>query len=314
MKKSKRVKNYGTNNEVMKAFVNGEKYPHANFQRNVFFEDNVLYSYGHHFPIAIRLQDNSFLVNGDRYSATTSKHQWTIQNELRNTIGGVKKRFVTSWGAVNRAGGNVDGSNIKLLDSENDLSIWDEDTEKWIKNNPYDLMGITKQYRKNRDTGKQELYHIHRPGATLLKIDNSYWICGMDEGSYFVSRLPRPCISVKRAFEILKPLEVRKEQVKDINIPRQGEWFFIPQEMPKREARKMYFSMDQKISLPRENDRSNFHIATRAKIKGKTIFVSGQIKHTEHRQLKLSTLKDIKIFKVIKNTATANFSSEGRVD
>lgn len=50
---------------------------------NTFIEGNVIYSYGHHFPMAVRLTDNSnlfdggykFILNEKKYSVSTSKHQ-----------------------------------------------------------------------------------------------------------------------------------------------------------------------------------------------------------------------------------------------
>ena len=41
----------------------------------MFIEGDVIYSYGRHFPIALRLKDNIFLVNIDKYSSSTSRHQ-----------------------------------------------------------------------------------------------------------------------------------------------------------------------------------------------------------------------------------------------
>ena len=41
----------------------------------MFIEGDTIYSYGKHFPIALRLGNNIFLVNVDKYSSSTSKHQ-----------------------------------------------------------------------------------------------------------------------------------------------------------------------------------------------------------------------------------------------
>ena len=54
---------------------------------NVFFEGDLIYSYGHHFELARILRDKTgkpshFLVNGDTYSVTTSNHQ----SDLRGAI------------------------------------------------------------------------------------------------------------------------------------------------------------------------------------------------------------------------------------
>lgn len=41
---------------------------------HMFFEDNIIYSYGYHFPMAIKW-NGKVLFNDDRYSVTTSTHQ-----------------------------------------------------------------------------------------------------------------------------------------------------------------------------------------------------------------------------------------------
>lgn len=42
---------------------------------NLFFRGPVIYSYGEHFPLACFVDDKRVLVNSDRYSVSTSKHQ-----------------------------------------------------------------------------------------------------------------------------------------------------------------------------------------------------------------------------------------------
>ena len=61
-----------TNTSIVEAFNNGATQGEAN---TMFIEGNVLYSYGHHFPLAIRLKSGHHLINGDKYSVTTSQHQ-----------------------------------------------------------------------------------------------------------------------------------------------------------------------------------------------------------------------------------------------
>jgi hypothetical protein len=39
----------------------------------LFIEGDTLFSYGHHYPLAKRV-DGGFWVNSEKYSATTSKH------------------------------------------------------------------------------------------------------------------------------------------------------------------------------------------------------------------------------------------------
>src|SRR5436190_10333014 len=46
---------------------------------HLFYEGRTLYSYGHHFPLAVRLAEGLYLKNGDKYSVTTAKHQSAVQ-------------------------------------------------------------------------------------------------------------------------------------------------------------------------------------------------------------------------------------------
>jgi len=50
--------------------------------KSVFFEKDVLFSYGYHFPLCIRLK-NGFLVNSDGYSNTTARHKGLVKRGLR---------------------------------------------------------------------------------------------------------------------------------------------------------------------------------------------------------------------------------------
>lgn len=53
--------------------------------RNFFFERNVIYSYGYHFPIARILDDSGIVLFTNRgYSNTTSKHIWAVRSALNH--------------------------------------------------------------------------------------------------------------------------------------------------------------------------------------------------------------------------------------
>jgi len=52
---------------------------------NLFIDGNVVYSYGYHFPIALRLKDNGefrYILNSDGYSNTTARHKNIIKNAV----------------------------------------------------------------------------------------------------------------------------------------------------------------------------------------------------------------------------------------
>lgn len=52
----------------------------------MFIEGNIIYSYGTHFPIAMRLPFNRFLFNTDKYSSSTSKHQSYVMSAINGEV------------------------------------------------------------------------------------------------------------------------------------------------------------------------------------------------------------------------------------
>jgi len=48
----------------------------------IFIEGDTIYSYGHHFPIAKRINPTTFEFNTRKYSLTTSKQQGVVRRAL----------------------------------------------------------------------------------------------------------------------------------------------------------------------------------------------------------------------------------------
>jgi len=59
------------NKNVCELFAQGET---EGKTQHLFIEGNVIYSYGYHFPLSVRLF-GGYVVNSDGYSVTTSKHK-----------------------------------------------------------------------------------------------------------------------------------------------------------------------------------------------------------------------------------------------
>ena len=70
------------NEEFIKKFFNSNGGNAKN--QHIFYEDNVLYDYGYHFPLAIKLNNGYVIVNKYKYSRTTSRHQNIILNNVDN--------------------------------------------------------------------------------------------------------------------------------------------------------------------------------------------------------------------------------------
>ena len=69
------------NQDVINSFVNGNN---ENLKTpNIFIEDSVLYSYGYHFPMSLKLS-NGFVLNSSGYSMTTAKHKGFLARALSN--------------------------------------------------------------------------------------------------------------------------------------------------------------------------------------------------------------------------------------
>ena len=66
--------------EIRKAWLAGATTGRGS---NLFIEGDCIYSYGHHFIIAVRRRDGEnyiwYVCNTDRYSVTTARHKSTIQ-------------------------------------------------------------------------------------------------------------------------------------------------------------------------------------------------------------------------------------------
>ncbi len=69
-----------SNDKVADMFANGRNSGESN---RMVIRERTIYSYGRHFPIAIRLNDHIAVFNVDKYSSTTSGHQGRVREALR---------------------------------------------------------------------------------------------------------------------------------------------------------------------------------------------------------------------------------------
>jgi len=78
------------NYKLAELFSKGEQ---SGLGSNMFIEDNTIYSYGHHFKIAQRLNPDQEIATGYRYvynfeyySASTARHQKQVRDNLNRYI------------------------------------------------------------------------------------------------------------------------------------------------------------------------------------------------------------------------------------
>jgi hypothetical protein len=312
-----------THLEIISKFVNGKSKISTSRSSTVFADNDTLYSFGYHFPLLLRMNHwNGFLLNADRYSFTTSRHQRkcfrhaTVQipfSALRNALG-------------IPIGISSDLKDLELIAKEKerydliDYFIFINGKDKHISISEYNKLDSEEQM-------KYHSYQERRPEACVLKFGDKYFLSSMDENQYFISLLSEPAFTVKEAFSILKPREILYNDITDYK--RQGEWFFVDLKVDEKEARKTYNKiLERGFILPRPNNQGNIHRATRGgfamdinfserpklNVNAKTLIVSGHIKHPQHRQLHLSTLDNIKLFAAYRGRDVQSWSASGRVD
>jgi len=71
------------NSEVAEHFLKGG---YEAKTKNLFIEQYnnklIIYSYGYHFPICVKLSDGTYIFNSDGYSRTTAKHKGDVARVL----------------------------------------------------------------------------------------------------------------------------------------------------------------------------------------------------------------------------------------
>lgn len=189
-----------SNEDAVIAFARQEK----GNSKNIFHEDNQkLYSYGHHFVLAVRLNDGDYLINGDKYSVSTSAHTSLCIRYLKPNV-------IIPFSALDRV--TRDYHLIKVVDRSPD---------KYIP-----------RTRKDPITGELVEYEEHRLGSAVVRFEDKYYLSSIDSGAkgrggYFLVELPGAAITVDEAFDMLFPENLDR----DTSYIRQGEFFFVPTEM-----------------------------------------------------------------------------------
>jgi len=84
------MKTVFTNSEIFHVFNEQRQEIGRTSNRNIYFENNKIYSYGYHYLLGEFIDENTIVINNNGYSHTTSKHIMQLSNATRD-----KKQFFT---------------------------------------------------------------------------------------------------------------------------------------------------------------------------------------------------------------------------
>jgi hypothetical protein len=278
--------------EVIRGFIRG-RYRRGS---RVFADrrDDTLYSFGHHFPLLVRLPDG-FLVNGNRYSVSTARHQRLVFGVLAEE----RQRYaVVPFAALRmaalaagrmRPGPFFAGSVVEGVKAAVSIVV-PSGGERWLEAGSY-----------RKADGSTAKRWIHTLGDSVIRVHEQRYVSAVDEtgagrGTYFLAELPdrRSPQSIAQALELLKPPAVRDAEKKGLAVTRQGEWFAIPS---RTDTRRLMCDIRRGLAVRRHNHvlgRDGHHRLTDAVIyrygpnKG-WVLARGTMRHTrgEHRMLAL---------------------------
>jgi len=265
---------FNRNEEVIRAYLNGQE-EGRNGNESLFFRHGVLYSYGEHFPLAVKC-NGKYIVNGDRYSVTTSQHQGTFFQLVPQ-----RRRVEIPFTALENIGPPT--TIIKM-----DFEILDRTDEGWHPTGRYDKYG--NEIRE------------HRLGECLFRSNGTLYLSGFDpsgsnDGLYFLTQLAPQNGEIKTvndAYENMKPEAVKQAEQEGKDVRRQGEFFFVNTGYEYNESHNLpaasHFFFFRPYSLAHHDpDRERRHHATVGFYADGRQFVCGVVRHTnnDHRMLKL---------------------------
>lgn len=187
-----RIEVFNRNRDVILAYLSsGNDGWGRNRSNSLYFEGPVLYSYGEHHPLAVRLKDGTYLVNEDKASTTTSTHTSLLIQELID-----KRKVLSSFKEFRKYG---IGLGPEFEHDLRDIDIIDFD-------------------------GLQVLFELG--GRQYLMGDD---FTRLDGGTFLV-RLPsgEKVSTTTEAYRVIIPDDVFRAVKAGLEVKRQGPWYFVP--------------------------------------------------------------------------------------
>jgi hypothetical protein len=249
--------------EVVRAWAEAsQEHAHTPAHR-LNYNGRIINSYSQ--PVGVRMErpDGShyFLLNIDRWSSVTDRHQSAIRSYIQRgggwwgqpNEGFPREHYFISFSALNNAGiAAHEIPDIEPIDLSPDKT-WEEREPHYRCSRCGALQPDAAPCGSGGDHDFTHTVYRHIAGGMVFKITQEkydygraaneeytrYFLSAVDEtgfnpaSSYFLTELTRPVENLKDAYDSLKPERVLSmDVVKPGEIPelyfRQGEWFFIP--------------------------------------------------------------------------------------
>ncbi len=314
-----------THAEVIDRYRKGAD--HATGSR-MFSEGDVLYSYGKHFPMVVRLNRGGYIVNGDRYSSTTTQHQ--------NQVFDFGPQVPFTALAAAGISGIPELQELAVVDAASDHREFicrcggDHSGSPYSSYKDNGVWRLYQEYTAQEDSDHfvecHDGYMQHVLGGTLVRHHRRYLLSGIDDtgvrgGVYFMCQLPRKVVTMEEAYESLIPAPVKLARAFGAEIQRQGDFFFVKSSL---ETRALNVNGYQKVSASGRRwwdapltegyplDVRNSHLAAEMRELTGVRYVRGTVRHAprEHQMVRLG--KDW--WSAHQNTARASWAAAGYVD
>src|SRR5258707_4968644 len=208
-------------------------------------------------PLAVRLGDESLLVNGARLNWPDAGHQQDVLTTLRDS----PVRF-----------GVIPFHSIAAAWTNGEVRDWDQapiPTRKLRKEVGIVVPSTGERWREVTEKdrhGKTHTRRVHTLGDSVVRVRDRYYLSAVDEtgrgfGMYFLAELltDRAPASLEDALNFLKPKVVREAEARGSNVRRQGEWFAIPTKFLTSELMRDVRSEERRVGKECRSRWSPYH-------------------------------------------------------
>lgn len=183
---------------------------------------------GRKIPLAVRLKDDTILVNGAGLPWPASGYQTQVLNTLRDEGAG---KF-----------GVVPFDSVVAAWTDGEVRDWNQKPIPIREIRSRVAIAVPSGGERYRTVSEKDKYgrtrerQVHTLGDSVVRVRDRYYLSAIDEtgagwnGMYFLAELQteRPPQSLEAAFDLLKPKPVLEAEARGSIVRRQGEWFAIP--------------------------------------------------------------------------------------